>query len=234
MFPPSLISFFLMPNEPAQHETRRLNRAVIAASERCQSDIAQSVHGTLCQTLSGASLMVKVLAGELHAGNPVRAGQLDELGKMLDRALDEARHVFTQLQPVTPGQDGLMTALARLASQTSATTPCDFECENAILIDNPEAALAIYRIAAEAVKNAVDHAHAGRIKISLVDPDGVIALKVSDDGRGFVPQAPRDAVHGGELMRSRAQTAGGTFTSDSESGQGTTVTFTLPKGEVRS
>jgi len=221
-----------MPNEPVNEGTKRLNRAVIAASERSQGDIAESVHGTLCQTLGGASLMVKVLAAELHAGNALRASQLDELGDTLERALDDARHIFTQLQPVAPGQDGLMTALARLANETSEHTPCDFECENAILIDNPEAALAIYRIAAEAVKNAIDHADARRIKISLIDPNGVIALKVSDDGRGFVPQPAREAVHGRELMRSRAETAGGTFTSESEPGHGTTVTFTLPKGKA--
>lgn len=220
-----------MPEEPSSEVTRRLNRAIIAASERCQSDIAQSVHGTLCQSLSGASLMVKVLAMQLKAGNPVNAAQLDELGAVLDRALDEARHVFAQLQPVAPGQDGLMTSLARLAGETSAHIPCDFECETAVFIDDPETALALYRIAAEAVKNAVTHAHAQRIRISLSEPDGVIALRVSDDGCGFVPQPPGDAVRGRDLMRSRAQTAGGSFTSESESGQGTTVTFTLPKAE---
>ncbi|MDB6171470.1 MAG: sensor protein fixL [Chthoniobacteraceae bacterium] len=177
--------------------------------------------------------MVKVLAAELHADNPVKAAQLEELGEVIDRALEEARHLFTQLQPVMPGEDGLMTALARLASETSIQTPCDFECENAVLINNPEAALALYRVAAEAVKNAVDHANARRIKISLVDPDGVIALKVSDDGRGFVPQTASGAVHGSELMRLRAQTAGGALTSESELGHGTTVTFTLPKNEAQ-
>jgi two-component system, NarL family, sensor histidine kinase NreB len=218
-----------MPIDSATEDTRRLNRAVIAASERCQKDIAQSVHGTLCQTLGGASLMARVLAAELQAGTPLKAAQLNELGEMLDRALDEARHVFTQLQPVAPGRDGLMTAIARLATEASLRTPCDFECENAVLIDNPEAAIALYRIAEEAVKNALNYAGARRIKITLGDSNGVIALKVSDDGRGIVPQLPRGSVNGNELMQSRAQTAGGTFTSDSESGHGTTVTFTLPK-----
>lgn len=218
-----------MPMDIATENTRRLNRAVLAASERCQRAIAESVHGTLCQTLGGASLMVKVLAAELQTGNPVKAAQLDELGEMLDRALDEARHVFTQLQPVAPGRDGLMTALARLATESSSRIPCDFECENAVLIDNPEAAIALYRIAEEAVKNALNYAKARRIKITLADSNEVIALRVSDDGRGFVPQAAQGPVHGTELMQSRAQTAGGIFTSDSESGHGTTVTFTLPK-----
>jgi len=171
--------------------------------------------------------MTKVLAAELHAGNPVNSAQLDELGETLDRALDEARHIFNQLQPVAPGEGGLMSALARLASETSVRMACDFECENAILIDNPEAATALYRIAAEAVRNAVDHAGAKRIKIALADSNGTIVLKISNDGHTFIPQPLR------EVMQFRAQTAGGTFTSESASGHGTTVTFTLPKGEVR-
>ncbi|MEA3212412.1 MAG: hypothetical protein QOE70_5469 [Chthoniobacter sp.] len=218
-----------MPIETSEDAARRVNRAVLAASERCQADIAQSVHGTLCQTLGGAALMVKVLSAGLKAGHPVEAAQLDELGESLDRALDEARHVFNQLQPVTPGDDGLMTALSRLADETARHTPCEFVCENAILFKNTEAALSLYRIAQEAVKNALQHAQATRIKISLADPDGVISLQVSDDGCGFTPEAPGAAVGGCELMQSRAKTAGGTLTSDSESGQGTTVTFSLPK-----
>lgn len=218
-----------MPSETVSDTTRRLNRAVIAASERCQSDIAQSVHGTLCQTLGGASLMVKVLAAELHAGNPVKAAQLDELGEILDRALDEARHVFNQLQPITPGDDGLMTALSRLAEVTAVQTPCEFVCENAVLLKDPEVALSLYRIAQEAVKNVLQHAQAHHIRIALADPDGVISLQVSDDGCGFVPEASGAVVGGCELMQARAQTAGGTLTSDSESGNGTTVTYLLPK-----
>lgn len=222
-----------MPTESANDETRRLHRDVLAASERDQCAIAQSVHDTLCQTLGGVSLMVKVLAAQLHAGSPVQAAHLDDLSEMLDRALDEARHVFTQLQPVAPGQDGLMTALARLAKETSTQTACDFECENAILIDDPDVAITLYRIAAEAVKNAVDHANAKQIKILLLDPDGAIVLKVSDDGRGFEPQTVSGAVHGSELMRSRAQIAGGTCMSESDLGHGTTVTCTLPKTGMR-
>lgn len=218
-----------MPAKPVSEDERRLHQAVIAASDRCQSDLAESVHGTLCQTLGGASLMAKVLAAELHAGNPVEASQLDELGETLDRALDEARHIFNQLQPVAPGPDGLMTALARLARETSALVPCEFECENAILIANLEEANALYRIAEEAVKNSISHAAAKCITISLVDLGGIITLKVSDDGSGVLPQESFGEMHGGELMRLRAQAAGGEFTSDSEPGRGTRVTIKLPK-----
>lgn len=221
-----------MPNESSK-DTARVNRAVLAASERCHSEAAQSVHGTLCQTLGGAALMAKVLAAELKAGHPVEAAQLDELGEGLDRALDEARRFFNQLQPVTPGEDGLMTALARLADDTSKDTPCQFICENAILSLNPEAAISLYRVAQEAVKNAVQHARAGHIKISLSDPNGSIALQVSDDGSGFVPLPPGALVKGCEMMRCRAETAGGTLTSESESGNGTIVTYTLPKSTAR-
>jgi signal transduction histidine kinase len=222
-----------MLNESSQDVARRVNRAVFAASERGHSVIAQSVHGTLCQTLGGASLMVKVMSEALKAGSPVEAAQLDELGESLDRALDEARYFFNQLQPVTPGEDGLMTALSRLAEETAKETPCEFICENAVLLKNPEVALSLYRIAQESVKNALQHAQAQNIRISLMDPNGTIVLQVSDDGRGFTPQPTDESVRGCEMMRCRAETAGGKLTSDSESGNGTTVTYTLPKSAAR-
>jgi signal transduction histidine kinase len=173
---------------------------------------------------------VKVLAAELQAGNPLKAAQLDELGEMLDRALDEAQQVFTQLQPVTPGRDGLMTALARLAAEASLRTPCDFECENAVLIDNPEAALALYRIAEKAVKNALNYAEAGEHQDYPWRPGWSDRTKGerrwprlrSAGIAGFRSRQRVDAV-------TRFKPPGGTFTSDSESGHGTTVTFTLPK-----
>ncbi len=93
---------------------------MITAAERSHRDIAESVHGTLCQTLGGAGIMAQVLAAGVKAGQPWDALQLDSLAETLDRALDEARQVLTQLQPVAAGPDGLMTALARLAAETSA------------------------------------------------------------------------------------------------------------------
>ena len=221
-----------MLNEPSK-DAQRVNRAVLAASERCHSDAAQSVYGTLWQTLGGVAMMVKVMSAGLKAGNPVEAAQLNELGEVLDRALDEARRLFNQLRPVTPGEDGLMTALARLADDTSKDTPCQFICEDAILCGDPEAAISLYRVAQEAVKNALQHAQAGQIKITLSEPNGSIVLEVSDDGRGFIPRPPGALVEGCEIMRCRAETAGGTLTSESESGNGTTVTYQLPKSVAR-
>jgi len=187
------------------------------------------MHDTVCQTLGGAVLMASVLATRLKEGDSIAAADMDSLAERLDRALDQSRAISHRLQPVFPGADGLMTALARLAEQTSQTTPCAFQCEDAILLENPEAALLLYRVAQEAVKNALAHANATQIKISLVDPDGVIAVSVQDDGCGFAARLPGERIGGGEIMRCRAEAAGGTFASDSASGQGTTVTCSVPK-----
>jgi two-component system, LuxR family, sensor kinase FixL len=218
-----------MPTDSAPCDDRLLKQAMFTASERDQRDIGESMHDTLCQTLGGAVLMVRVLATRLKEGSPIEAAEMDSLAEKLDRALDEARAISNRLQPVFPRADGLMTALARLADETSETTPCAFQCEDAILMENPEAAMTLYRVAQEAVKNAVAHSNASHIKISLVDPDGVIKVSVSDDGQGFPAGRAGQRIGGGEIMRCRAQAAGGTFTSDSESGHGTTVTCSVPK-----
>lgn len=221
-----------MLNESSKPDIRRLTRAVLAASERCHREIADAVHGTLCQTLGGAAFMVEVLATSLKAGAPVEADELDDLHEMLNRALGEARHVFNQLQPLTPGGDGLMTALSRLAADTTGRVRCEFECENAVLIDNPEAALSLYRVVYEAVNHALKRSQARHIKISLETSDTVISLKISDDG-DFTSESHGTGVSEVDLMKFRAQIAGGSLTSESAPGRGTTVTYNLPKAAAR-
>ena len=212
------------------NDSQRLHRAVIAAAERSHRDIAESVHGTLCQTLGGAGIMAQVLAAAMRAGEPFDALQLDSLAETLDRALDEARQVLTQLQPVAPGPDGLMTALSRLAAETTVgQTICTLQCEDAVLIDTPDAALSFYRVAKGTVKNAVEFARAHHIEMLLIERDSTIALTVSHDGRVCPPKMPSDEVSEFDMMKFRALAAGGKFTLGSNSGGGTTVTFTLPR-----
>jgi signal transduction histidine kinase len=91
------------------------------------------------------------------------------------------------------------------------------------------AALALYRVAPEALGNAAAHGHASHVDVRLTRFDGLVLLSVSDDGQGFDPNRI-GASHGLGLinMRERARQLNGTFELDSEPGRGTTMKVAIP------
>jgi two-component system CheB/CheR fusion protein len=92
----------------------------------------------------------------------------------------------------------------------------------------------MYRIAQEAVSNAVRHGRAERIKISLAAGTEQIRLRVQDDGVGFSDMGHEGPGMGIHIMKYRARIVGGTLDISSRPGSGTTVTFTLPQRTVSS
>ena len=208
-------------------DTAHVERALIEATEREQRNLGQQLHDTLCQSLSGIGIVARVLARRVGAGDPIDPAQLHELGKMTDHALDEARALSRKLHPVQPEACGLMSALEELAQTTAPVIPCQFRCEKPILVDDAKAAVALYRIAEEAVRNSVLHSGADRTTIFLREIDGRTTLEVHDNGRGYTPTVSSSHVTGTELMRCRAKAVGADLAIESESGNGTTVRCTL-------
>lgn len=200
-------------------------RGIAQASEREQRRIGRQLHDTLCQSLSGISILVRLLARRAAAGEVLHADNLGELGDMIDHALQEARNLSRRLHPVAQESFGLMAALEALGESSSSSISCDFRCDKPVLINEPKVAVAIYRIAEEAVVNALEHSRADRITISLQEIQGAVALEVHDDGCGFT-QVETQSVTGLALMRSRATSIGAELRIQSQANDGTTVCCT--------
>jgi protein-histidine pros-kinase len=92
----------------------------------------------------------------------------------------------------------------------------------------PEAAVALFRIAQEALNNAAKHASAARISVGLVERSGELVLSITDDGKGFDAAAAPRGRWGMTTMRERAEAAGGRLSVDSSPGSGTTVRAAVP------
>jgi two-component system CheB/CheR fusion protein len=109
--------------------------------------------------------------------------------------------------------DGLMLALEDFAATTSDLfgIHCRFECNLPVLVDNPSTAAHLYRIAQEAVSNAVRHGRATQIEIALEESDSGTQLSVSDNGGGFPDPLPRHDGMGLRTMADRARSIGGYF-----------------------
>jgi signal transduction histidine kinase len=145
------------------------------------------------------------------AGAPELAERGEDIGRQLREAIADTRALAHGLAPVALADDGLMTALASRAESTSrgGTVRCVFECAEPVRVADAEAAGHLYRIAQEAVNNALKHAAASEIRIGLERRDGMLVIEVDDDGGGFDEKAEaRDGI-GLRVMRYRARLIGG-------------------------
>jgi two-component system CheB/CheR fusion protein len=150
--------------------------------------------------------------------------ELIEEGVLLSRRSAKGLH------PVEMDAEGLMLALEESAATTSKLfrIECRFECESPVLIHDTASAGHMYRIAQEAVRNAITHGHAQNILIQLNTLDDGMELRIEDDGVGLSETTiPREGM-GLRIMGHRARVIGGTFGVAPREGGGTVVTCTLP------
>jgi signal transduction histidine kinase len=193
-------------------EQARLEREVLEISEGERQRIGHDLHDGLGQRLTAASMAANALVGAAQkAGAPALAERGEEIGRQLREAIADTRALAHGLAPVALADDGLMTALTALAESTSrgGTVRCVFECAEPVRIADPEVAGNFYRIAQEAVNNALKHAAPSEIRIGLERRDGMLVIEVDDDGGGFDEKAEaRDGI-GLRVMRYRASLIGG-------------------------
>jgi signal transduction histidine kinase len=216
--------------------SRELEREIVNISEREQERIGRDLHDGLCQFLAAigfaATTLKKSLLREEHPG----AEAASEITGLLSDSIVYARNLARGLSPVDRTEGGLETALEELSSTTSRLfgVRCRYQFygENALL-DNMRS-IHLFRIAQEAVSNALKHGNAKEIVITLDCTDNHIALCVVDDGIGFDTASFHHSGIGLNIMRYRARTLGGVLDVTSNAPRGTTVTchVNCPNGEA--
>jgi two-component system sensor kinase FixL len=212
------------------------------------------LHDGTGQELTGLSLFAgtlsEILSGATHgemAGKTVyhleEADylQLQQTASRLSQGLTQANRNVHELchgiMPVQIDAEGLRSALEELAAATDAqkNTACRFECPDPVAVTNNTTATHLYRIAQEALHNALRHSQADQIQVSLSQQDGQIILEVRDNGVGIDPAASRraTATAGGMGLRTmdyRAGMIGGVLRVERNEPKGTLVSCTVPRG----
>lgn len=206
-------------------ERRRLAREIIEISDREQARIGQDLHDGLCQQLVSAAFDSNSLQQQLARRGLPEAEEAAQLAGVLDDAITAARAVARGLFPVQLVEDGLSVALQELAANVSARfkTDCRLHCTQPVFIEDNAVATHLYRIAQEAVANAVKHGKAGSIVIQLTAAGEEIELSVTDDGAGIASPAQNAAGMGLHIMTYRTRTIGGKLTVSHLPGGGTTI-----------
>ena len=212
-------------------DRRRLEREILEISDREQARIGQDLHDGLCQQLVSLGFDNNSLERQLAAEGRPEVAAAQKMGAVLDDAIAEARSLARGLFPVQLEADGLGLALQQLAAGVCARARvnCRMDYPQPVLVRDNTVATHLYRIAQEAVNNAVKHSRAGSILIELkIDYDRV-ELKISDDGIGMpVSRGPTGGM-GLHIMNYRAQAIGGTLTIERGPRHGTIVFCSAPQ-----
>ena len=210
-------------------EREQLERHLLEISEREKRRIGEDLHDVVCQELTATALLLKSHANRLQGKNPTVAQTLNESAQTVNRNVSLARDLARGLQPAELTAAGLNRTLRDLAEQASenGAINCEFRAARGVRVRDDTFALHLYRIAQEAVTNAVKHSGAKNILITLDRDDGTICLTVGDDGKGLSIRKRHKGL-GLHLMKYRANVLGGTLQIESGKRDGTTVTACLP------
>ena len=210
---------------------KRLEREILEVSGSEQRRIGQDLHDGLCQHLTGIAFACQAMVNELDDANPKQALRLEKIRTMVDDAIGQARRLARGLQPVLVGPHALSSALKELSrnAQELFDVSCRFTCHQDVPDVEQPTATHLYRIAQEAITNAVRHGRAERILVRLSRAtDGSLRLSVKDNGVGMSAVPGEGRGMGMHIMRYRAGVVGASLEIESKPGAGTTVTCTLP------
>jgi signal transduction histidine kinase len=207
-----------------------LEKELLAISERERRRIGQDLHDSLCQHLTGTALAAQVLGEKLAVRNAPESAAADKVARLVEEGISMSRQLAAGLQPVDSSPDGLMQALQQFSETTSSlfNVNCRFECESPVLVRDTAVATHLYRIAQEAVSNAIKHGRANSVLVSLNTQEDGTALSILDDGVGLPPEPVRPKGLGLGIMAYRANVIGAVFNVQRGRTSGSVVTCTVP------
>ena len=216
-------------------ETVDMERQVLNALEQQQQRIGHDLHDSVGQLLTAVRMLSEQLADDLGAQGAGEAALAEKIAFFAQDALQQTRRVYRGLAPVMLQTEGLLTTLRDLAHNldTLPDVACTFTTNTEAEVADPDAWIHMYRIMQEAAHNAIKHGRCKRLGLSLTSMKNKIVLAVRDDGDGFDPADVQGGGLGLSGMRYRAGLIGAVLEIESQPGEGTTLTCTVPPEGAR-
>ncbi len=202
-----------------------LERQVAAVSDREQRHLGEDLHDGLCQHLVSVAFAARNLAAKLEEHSRREAEEATQIAELLGESIAQARAVARGLYLVPAEAGGLRAALEEFVLQVQARhrVSCQFVEQVAIPIVGEMMVTNLFRIAQEAVNNAVKHARAAQITVTLSADQQQVLLRIEDDGAGFQPGAEPSRGMGLHLMNHRARILGAALHIGPRPGGGTVL-----------
>jgi signal transduction histidine kinase len=220
----------------AYERLQSLARRLEAAKEEERKDIARELHDDMGPTLTAVVINLQLIGLEKDADKAKHriADSID----LVDRMVQQIRDLSLDLRPPLLDEMGLVAALRGYLETQAQRTGIEIEVAGDTVPDlTPEIEITAFRVAQEAVTNAIRHAKARRIEVSVEPVNGTLAIRVHDDGKGFDVQGTVEGPATGKSigllgMQERAKLLGGDLRITSAPGRGTTVQLRLPLQSV--
>ncbi len=205
-----------------------MERRLVAVLEEQQERIGRDLHDSVGQLLTGVRMLSEGLAARAASGE--QAETASRIAAYSSDALERVREICHGLVPPQLYSEGAAGALAELVEHVDQLGPvrCVFRRDGAADLLDPEAALQAYRIAQEAVSNALRHAGGETIWVTLGHDGHDVVVEVEDDGAGFELGIERSRSIGLYGMTRRASSVGALLAIETSPGAGTTVRVTFP------
>jgi signal transduction histidine kinase len=206
-----------------------LEKRVTEVAERERQRIGHDLHDTLCQHLTATSLSLQVLSGKLAEASSPQAGDAEASIGLVEEAIDLTRKLAKGLFPLELEGEGLPSALRELCRNTADRyhINCEFDGDSQTPALDSATATHLYRIAQEAVTNAIKHGHVSHVNIRLSCLSSDLILSVADDGIGLREPIANNRGLGLGIMASRAGMIGANFAAKNNFEGGTVVTCRL-------
>ncbi len=216
-------------------ETERVGSAtaVLRAQEAERARVARDLHDEVNQALAAVSLR---LAATAERAPEEFAEELAETQRLAGQAMEELLGLARELRPSALDDHGLLPALRTQVRMFGERwgVPAQFAADGPRLMLGEFEQLVVYRVVQEALSNIARHAHAKKVKVTVLGCNGTaVKVTISDDGDGFAPNRLRDGRSGLAGMRERALLAGGRLEITSTPGNGTVVELTVRARGVR-
>ena len=219
--------------EEAYAGLRQLTGRLESAKEEERSHISRELHDEFGQTLTAAKINLQMLLRVMP--DATIAQRLEDSVSMIDGMISQARNIALGLRPPLLDEAGLVAALDHHLEALAGRSGVRIELDaaNAGVNIPPAMNVTVFRLVQEAVNNALRHAQARTIRVTLRDDADMLLLVVEDDGIGFdreaVAQRAKRGEHLGLLgMTERARSAGGTIVLDSSPGSGSRIEVRIP------
>jgi PAS domain S-box-containing protein len=215
-------------------EQKRLERQIQEISEQEKRRIGQDLHDGLGQYLTGIAFMSRLLQRKLAERQVPEAIDAEKIATLVNKTVFQARDLARGLCPVELENNGLHAALQDLSATAEKlfNVTCTVECDSSVRISENNTALHLYRIAQEAINNAVKHGKAQNIVVALTRNGGTVSLKIQDDGIGFPKADHKSNGIGLRVMNYRAGMIGASLNVESQRTGGTVVRCQLPTAEA--
>ncbi|MBN1798068.1 MAG: PAS domain S-box protein [Spirochaetales bacterium] len=211
-------------------EQKNLEREILEISSREQERLGQILHDSLGQHLTGLSFKCKVLEKKIQKLGIDGLREPHEIAELINQAIQQTRTLSKGLLYFELEDKGLVNALQELTSATENLygIRTHFMYDGRTVVDDNNTAVQLYRIAREAVHNAVKHGRPSTIKIRFGAQAGGIVLVIKDDGTGTGAALDQDKGLGLRIMKHRSDIIGASLRIRADNNKGVTVRCELP------